>query len=143
MHRKLILWAVALLMTAAGAARADPIAVADVSSLVVGARHVIDDRDAFTLTRERIDLYQSEDLFAPERPFMFNGWRRPDFTPMPFRTGLITGNGMVRARFMRDRQFVPPGLVVHDNQPVPEPATLLLLGAGPLGIARARFRKKG
>jgi hypothetical protein len=77
---------------------------------------------------------------------MLNAFLDPQFSTLAFSTAL-TGSGRARTRYIRDEEsgfyFPEEGQLVYDfepaAQPVPEPATFLLVG---LGIAALRLRSR-
>jgi hypothetical protein len=66
--------------------------------------------------------------------------------PGPFTGGTefrISGVGTASARFVRDGgAYRPDGTVTYDFQPVPEPATMLLISTGLSAIGAARWRRR-
>jgi hypothetical protein len=81
-----------------------------------------------------------------DTPFTFRGWVQASTSPGPFSGGTefrIRGAGIATARFVRDGQgYRPDGRVTFDFQPVPEPASMLLLSTGLSALGAARWRRR-
>jgi hypothetical protein len=104
---------------------------------------VMADAQPFPATTDNLRLLQ---------PFLFtgdiSGYRDPDFTSLAFSLPL-RGMGRAHTLFIydagRQAHFPEEGQIAYDfspAHPVPEPATLLMLGAGLSAIEARRWRKR-